>query len=145
MDEGGHIVLGPTGEPVLFPLEFNESDVLDAARSVRDFLENDSTISIGVMKATADLSKFRHGGEWDVQRISGRFISEHRDYSTIMIGRYAAIAGFSLNEILSIQNVFSRFMSKFAKNEAMDSEYIYLPVRNVVNTRIGYDLGLRDR
>ena len=59
------------------------------------------------------LSKFKHGGEWDAQRVGGKFHLKYVDYATVAIGLYAASSGMSRDEILRIQDVFAAGESRY--------------------------------
>jgi hypothetical protein len=61
------------------------------------------------------------------------------DYATIAIGLYAAAAGISMNEILTIENYRARD-SHYDPETRFDETYTHLPKRNVLNTDTGYSL-----
>ena len=86
------------------------------------------------------LSQFGQYGPWDAQRIGGKNHSSYVDYATIAIGLYAAAFGLSQKDMLNIQNEYARFFSKFPPGTPMDKEYTHLPQKNVINTKIGYQL-----
>jgi hypothetical protein len=86
----------------------------------------------------SDLAKFRRGGRWDLQRLSGQFDSRYIDSATILIGMFAASAHISRDEILSIENFVAK--SGDYGGAVMDPTYTRLPVRNVINTDIGMRL-----
>jgi hypothetical protein len=86
------------------------------------------------------LLKFKQGGPWDAQRIGGKFHPEFVDYATVVIGLYAAASGMSRGEILGIQNGYAALFSHYPPSTLMDKDYTHLPARNVINTRLGYDL-----
>jgi len=71
--------------------------------------------------------------------LSGNFDARFIDSATILIGMYAAAAGISRADILSIENDVAK-SSKFAAGTPMDSTYTNLPARNVTNTDIGMRL-----
>jgi hypothetical protein len=86
-----------------------------------------------------DVSKLGRGGEWDLQRLSGKFDPRFVDSATILIGMYAASAGITRSQILSIENDVA-ITSSYAKGTPMDSTFTHLPARNVTNTDIGMRL-----
>lgn len=90
------------------------------------------------------LSRFGHGGIWDVQRlyVTSGIDYKLRDVSTINIGIYAAASGMSLNDILTVENTYVQITNADFnwKINSPDKVYKYLPVRNVENTKIGYEL-----
>ena len=59
------------------------------------------------------------------------------DYSTVAIGIYSKAAGFSSDEILNLQNIYSKYLSDYG-NVPFDETYTYLPKRNVYNNNLGY-------
>jgi RHS repeat-associated protein len=136
-DNKGNVVQGASGGAALLPKGFDVSKVLEAGRVDAAMSVVSPTLSAA---ATAnDLAKFRRGGQWDLQRLSGNFNPNFIDSATILIGMYASSAGIARGEILSIQNFVAKG-SKYAKDTPMDSTYTHLPVRNVTNTDIGMRL-----
>lgn len=87
-----------------------------------------------------DLSKFRQGGAWDAQRVTGTFDGRFRDYATVAIGLYAAGLGMSVDKILTVENEYAERYSKFHPKIEMDQKYQFLSLRNVYNTNLGYRL-----
>jgi hypothetical protein len=94
---------------------------------------------VGAAQTAEDVSKLGRGGEWDLQRLSGKFDPRFTDSATILIGMYAASAGITRSQILSIENDVA-ITSSYAKGTQMDSTYTHLPARNVKNTDIGMQL-----
>jgi len=86
------------------------------------------------------LYKINQGGEWDAQRVGGKFHPEYVDYATVAIGLYAASSGMSRDEILRIQDAFAAVKSRFPPDSVMDETYTHLPARNVANTDLGFQL-----
>jgi hypothetical protein len=86
-----------------------------------------------------ELRKFRIGGQWDTQRLDGRFHREFRDFATIMIGLYGASVGVPEGVTLILQDKYAKWNSQFG-DEPMSSIYPHLPERNIWNTRLGYEL-----
>jgi len=62
------------------------------------------------------------------------------DYATVAIGLYAASSGMSRDEILRIQDAFAAGESRYRPETEMDKTYTHLPVRNVANTDLGFEL-----
>lgn len=89
---------------------------------------------------TMQLFKFRQGGEWDVQRVGGKYHPEYVDYATVAIGLYAASTGISRDIILRIQDTYAAKYSYFDPRTKMDKTYTHLPERNVANTDLGFQL-----
>lgn len=151
VDDYGNIVIGDTG-PALVPTSFYSkiNDIINQAQQLAHVVSTSiipgQSFTIEQLKEIAniwDLSKFKQGGEWDVQRLysTSGIDKDTRDISTINIGIYAAASGMSLDDILTIEDSYARFFSKFNWNQdTPDKIYIHLPVRNVNNTKIGYDL-----
>ena len=94
---------------------------------------------VGFADTSADLAKFRRGGPWDLQRLSGNFDPRFIDSATILIGMYAAAAGITRNQILDIENAVAA-TSSYPKDTKFDPTYTHLPVRNVTNTDTGMRL-----
>ncbi len=86
------------------------------------------------------LYKLRQGGEWDAQRVGGKYHPEYVDYATVAIGLYAASAGISRDIILRIQDTYAAKYSHFEPGTKMDKTYTHLPERNVANTDLGFQL-----
>ncbi|QMV20110.1 hypothetical protein GOB94_16580 [Granulicella sp. 5B5] len=136
-DNKGNVVNGASGSPALIPGGFDPNAVVKAG--TRDNALGVVSPALGAAATAADLSKFRRGGSWDLQRLSGNFDPRFIDSATILIGMYAASAGVTRGQILSIENDVAR-NSKYAAGTPMDSTYTHLPVRNVTNTDIGMRL-----
>jgi hypothetical protein len=97
---------------------------------------------------------FKQGGRYDFQRQGGEihegydritrdnmlFHAEYKSFSTVAIGLFAAGAGISRSEILSIQNNYAWMRSSFPPGTRMHDVYTSLPALNVANTIIGYSL-----
>jgi hypothetical protein len=94
---------------------------------------------VGYKATSEDLANFGRGGKWDLQRLSGNFDPRFIDLATILIGMFAASAGVTRDQILSIENKIA-ITSTYAKGTVMDSTYTHLPVRNVTNTDTGMRL-----
>jgi hypothetical protein len=88
---------------------------------------------------TAALAHFRRYGPWDAQRLGGSDHPEFVDYSTVAIGLYAAANGMSRTEILEVEDLVARG-SHFHGRPEMDKIYTHLPVRNIRNTDLGFQL-----
>ena len=74
------------------------------------------------------------------QRVDGHFVDEYRDYATIAIGLYMAAAGVPMRIALLVQDIYAWRKSTFDPKETVDAVYNHLPVRNVRNTELGYEL-----
>lgn len=136
-DNIGNVVNGASGSPALIPGGFDPNAVVKAG--TRDNVLGAVSPPLGAAATTADLAKFRRGGSWDLQRLSGNFDPRFIDSATILIGMYAASAGVTRGQILSIENDVAR-NGRYAAGTPMDSTYTHLPVRNVTNTDIGMRL-----
>ncbi len=119
------------------PANFDVGAVLRAGKVDGPLLQDDT--SGASLIPAKDLSSFRRGGKWDLQRLSGNFDARFVDSATILIGMYAVAAGISRADILSLQNDVAK-SSKYPAGTQMDSTYGHLPVRNVTNTDIGMRL-----
>jgi hypothetical protein len=146
VDDQGRPVIGAEGVPVLRPAGLDPHLFVTQGLEERKFEEDvrrdggysRSAEVLGFM--IGKLRKFRQFGPWDAQRIGGIYHDEYVDYSTIVIGLYAAAAGLSKTEILEVQNVYARLHSSYKQRTEYDRVYTYLPARNVKNTDIGYQL-----
>jgi len=136
-DDKGNVVNGANGNPALVPSNFDTKKVISAGQTDAALGLVSPTLSAAAK--AKDLAKFRRGGEWDLQRLSGNFDPRFIDSATILIGMYAQSAGISQNAILSIENSVAKG-STYAKGTQMDSTYTNLPVRNVTNTITGMQL-----
>ena len=83
---------------------------------------------------------FDHGGAWDGQRLKGYFQREFLDATTVLIGIYCCGKGLPESECLDITNLFAWAKGTYPSTTRMHPVYKSLPVRNVINTHIGYEL-----
>jgi hypothetical protein len=93
--------------------------------------------------AVAPLALFRHGLDWDMQRIGaprGKINHDFRPISTVAIGVYANAAGIPFEVMMEIQNTYAWMFSDFDASEPKSKNYPSLPESNVANTKRGYDL-----
>ena len=129
----GKPVLNYKGEPIYYPAAYPPEFFKNAG-------EQDA---IGKAAATGDepsylanryipLMKFFHGESWDMQRLTGVIDLKYIDYSTVAIGIYSKAAGYSSDEILNLQNIYSKYLSNYG-NDSFEATYTYLPKRNVYN------------
>lgn len=156
VDDGGQPVLIPAGpnkgKPMLRPAGldphfFIKQGIADRSRydaRLKSHVSNpygggDSGPAI-MLHEIMQLYKFKQGGEWDAQRVGGRYHAEYVDYATIAIGLYAASAGISRDQVLSLQDLYAMANSRFDPKAEMDKTYVHLPYRNVANTDLGYQL-----
>ncbi len=109
-----------------------------AGRDPRTFVTEGQNTNL--ISAYTSLSNFSRGGPWDVQRTGPgtRVMPEFIDVATVNIGLYGAAAGIPEGRLLGIENRYARD-SRFG-NVPMDPQYTNLPLRNVWNTRLGYQL-----
>lgn len=135
-DDKGNVVVGASGQPALIPAGFDTGVVLRAGKVDGLLLDDPNGGSLLSLK---DLSNFRRGGKWDLQRLSGTFDVRFVDSATILIGMYAAAAGISRNDILGLENDVAKG-GKYGAGTQMDPIYTHLPARNVTNTDIGMRL-----
>jgi hypothetical protein len=140
LDGNGRLVSDARGQSVLIPEGFDVNRVFEAAADVR--LEQDPAVRL--RRGIEDLAKFKQGGEWDLQRLSGgRFDGRYVDAATVLIGAYSNAAGISMSNILTVQNTYARLYSRYPAGTQFSSEYTNLPERNVRNTVIGYQYSRR--
>jgi hypothetical protein len=139
-----NVVNGANGNVALLPSDFDVKSVVNAgtadhALEVALLVVSPGAKALADAATASDLAKFRRGGEWDLQRLSGEFDPRYVDSATILIGMFAASAHISRGEILSIENLVARG-GKYAAGTAMDPTYTHLPQWNVTNTDIGIRL-----
>ncbi len=92
-----------------------------------------------MIQALRPLLNFRQGRAWDVQRIKGTSMHDFVNYATVAIGLYGAAAGIPIDDILVLEDIYAALRSDFG-NVEMDRTYSSLPVTNVKNTELGYEL-----
>ncbi|MCG4258767.1 hypothetical protein [Acetobacter senegalensis] len=86
------------------------------------------------------LQTYHTGGFWGFQYLgvpAGIRGTERRNYSMIVIGLYAAAAGYSKNDLLSSENTYAKVRSKFG-NEPRITAYPYFSPRSSDNTLLGF-------
>jgi len=129
MDDRGTRVSNQQGSDMMRP----------AGRDPRTFVTEGRNANSAT--AYTQLRNFTQGGPWDVQRAGpGQpVMREFIDVATVNIGLYGAAAGISEGRLLFIENSFAGARSNFG-TVPMDRTYTNLPVRNVLNTRMGYQL-----
>lgn len=140
-DKDGNVVHGPSGNAALLPKGFDVNAVLEAGHADKEL--RGSAPMVGAKATSEDLAKFATGGQWDLQRLSGKFDSQYIDSATILIGMFAQAAGITRDQILKIQDDFAavaHLIHGYPKNTPMNSTYTHLPQRNVDNTDIGMQL-----
>ena len=140
VDGKGAPVINSKGEQILRPAYLDPQIFACAGENMRPNTKGKSLLGLLITdELRNEMGNFAHYGPWDAQRIHPNlFVEGYRSYATIAIGIYMAAAGISRDKCLEIQNLYAWKNSHF--NEPMDSEYTSLPVANVENTIIGYDL-----
>ncbi len=138
MDDSGNLILGESGAPMMRPAGFDPHFFSAAGAADRARMGAQGMRS-GTMSVNS-LANFRQGGPWDAQRIGGSFHEQFIDSATVFIGIYASNAGLSQDQVLGIQNAYASMFSQFATGTVFDSRFTSLPLRNVQNTQLGYNL-----
>jgi hypothetical protein len=148
-DVDGKVLINPINKTeIVHPASYPPTFFQERARETLDCIASSATAenpggAVGLI--VADLSKFRQNGPWDMQRLNGgKFDERFVDYATVAIGMYGSTVGNPLDWNLTIQNAYASLRSTY-KNETFDLIYTSLPLRNVENTRIGYDYVSRAR
>jgi hypothetical protein len=145
VDDKGQGYLNSWGEPMLRPAGLDPHFFVDQGLKDKQAEEElrSSGSEEGVIAAlayqTAALAHFRRGGPWDAQRLGGSDHPEFVDYSTVAIGLYAAANGMPRAKTLEVEDLVAR-RSHFRGDPEKDKIYTHLPVRNVRNTDLGYQL-----
>ena len=144
LDDLGEPIIGAEGLPISRPTAL--SPQMFVREGLKDQYGADTTIidpseSFGERMAQTyrDLEHFARFGIWDAQRLTGKFDDRYIDYATVAIGLYAAAAGIPRAVALEIQNYVAR-NSHYPPGTKYDDFYRNLPIRNVRNTDIGYEL-----
>lgn len=145
VDDKGQGHLNFHRKPMLRPAGLDPNFFVE--QGLKDKQEEEKLRSLGGMEGiqaallykTAALARFGRGGVWDAQRLGGTYHPEFIDYSTVAIGLYAAANGITREEILETENLVA-ITSNVKDSGRMDNVYTHLPVRNVQNTDLGYQL-----
>jgi len=126
IDDQGNTVWDYYDKQMMRPYDVDPHFFVDAATSGTTF---------------GGLFNFLQSGDWDVQRVGTDRIPTKvfEDFSTVAIGLYGAARGIPADAILSMEDSYAATHSYFG-SVVMDSTYVHLPVTNVWNTRLGYDL-----
>ena len=126
-------------KPIMRPQGFPPEVFITKGEVISDLrnMKPDNTFAADLM-LLRDLSRFKQGGPLDMQRLTGEFDTKYVDYATIAIGLHNAAAGLPRDASLLIQNLYARAFSTYPEGTPMSADYPGLPVRNVINTDIGY-------
>jgi hypothetical protein len=139
VDSSGAPVLDDVGNPILRPADLPpELFVQRGLEFAQTWAGTEDFPEVHNSQAIYEMSSFGQGHALDAQRINGRSVREYRDYATIAIGLHDAAAGIPIEDSLKNQNAYAGLFSRF--DEPMDAVYGNLPIRNVRNTEIGYQL-----
>jgi len=138
----GQQMLRPAGlDPHFFVNQgMADKNRYDALRHIANPYGGNDARPAWVLREFMQLRKFRQGGEWDAQRVGGKYHDEYVDYATVAIGLYAASMGMSRDMILRVQDLYATANSRFDPEAERDKTYAHLPHRNVANTDLGYHL-----
>lgn len=131
LDAFGAPMFGASGLPLHVPHGFDVDQVL---------LAGHATSALDLVGAYRNLAKFAQGAAWDLQRLSGRFVSRFVDSATVLIGAYGASSGMSREALLRIASSYAALKSRWCDEVPRSTEFPKLPHRNVMNTDIGYAL-----
>lgn len=126
-------------KPIMRPQGFPPEVFITKGEVISDLrnMKPDNTFAADLM-LLRDLSRFKQGGPLDMQRLTGEFDTKYVDYATIAIGLHNAAAGLPRDASLLIQNLYAHAFSTYPEGTPMSADYPGLPVRNVINTDIGY-------
>jgi hypothetical protein len=133
-------VLNYKGEPIYYPAAYPPEFFKNAGEQAAQLQTITSSSDFPSTLPISDLYKFRQGGEWDMQRLTGPVDANYIDYATVAIGIYSHSAQIPVEDILYIQNAYAGINSKYDKGTIFDKIYNFLPERNVYNTRMGYSM-----
>ncbi len=143
VDSRGDPVVDAQGNSLLRPDDKPPEMFVREGLATRDVFSSMTRLGADALAAAmfvARASQFGQGGLWDAQRVDGQFVDEYRDYATIAVGLYMAAAGVPMRIALLVQDIYAWWNSTFGPKETMDAVYNHLPVRNVRNTELGYEL-----
>jgi hypothetical protein len=130
IDDNGNIVFGADGKTAWLPLGITGQQFVAAGLRAN-----------GTTMALSNLVRFKQGGDWDLQRLTGgSFNPKFTSSATIVIGLYAAAAGIKFTDLMTYQSIYGAIFSHWSNSTDMDAVYPYLPATNVANTVIGYNL-----
>ena len=145
----GNVIMGPWAFPPEFVVSEGEKTASLRVYPLADSLNLGNSLSAenDISRNTtyyavlgADLYRLTTGQAWDMQRLNGTFDPKYIDYATVAIGLHNAAAGVEMQTSLSMQNFFASYRSRYPQGTTMSESYPSLPLRNVLNTQIGYDL-----
>ena len=138
----GRQMLRPAGlDPHFFVKQgIADKSRYDALRHIANPYGGNDAGPAWVVREFMQLRKFRQGGEWDAQRVGGKYHDEYVDYATVAIGLYAASMGMSRDMILRVQDLYATVNSRFDPKAERAETYTHLLHRNVANTDLGYHL-----
>ena len=135
LDDRGRPVLDVTGSPMKWRKAPRPNFFVDRGLADKDDILSSTLLADRLMR-------FWQGHSWDLQRTNGKVISVFIDSATVAIGLYCAAFGVSQDLALDLQEVYAWSRSNF-RGVPRDKQYTHLPVRNVFNTRLGYNLYLQ--
>ncbi len=139
----GALITDYNGDIIYRPENITPQEIYDHGRAYRNASWSETSAMLQIL--------FKQGGRYDFQRQGGDrhaldtitdsgflFHREYRSFSTVAIGLFAAGAGISESQILTIQNTYAGFRSNFGRDERMDTNYTNLAALNVANTHLGF-------
>jgi hypothetical protein len=140
------------GEPLLRPADLSPEMMVSEGIAF-DFKDRLATAQQGGMDQVAmawvalaiQLTKFKHDGPWDAERIAGDhvYVRDYHDPANIFIGLHLAAAGVPLNDGLRIADTYAWLGSSFQGPK--DDVYTHMLKQDVIDIKMGYDLYRRGR
>jgi RHS repeat-associated protein len=139
LDDTGNQVLDFQGNPIMRPSDVTANYFVDLGLAASQADTFDPTGAPNT--STSGLIQFGRGGPLDLQRVGPDqiFTPQFVDFSSVAIGLYAASANLSPSFVLNISNAVAA-NSHFAPGTVFDQTYTNLPIRNVYNTTLGFQL-----
>src|ERR1700722_5617797 len=132
------------GNPVLRPANLPPERYMESALAMHDLVaayKQGEFAAEGASPLTAAalaLLPLAPGGPLEAERFDWTYVRDYRHYQNIMIGVYGAAAGLSSDDVLSLVDLYARFVSDFG--EPKDEVYTHSAKQDVQDTKLGYRL-----
>jgi len=114
-------VLNYKGEPIYYPAAYPPDFFKNAGEQAANWRQMTMASDSPMQIPFEDLYKFRQGGEWDMQRLTGSVDANYIDYATVAIGIYGHSAQIPVDDILYIQNAYAGVCSNYDKGTIFDN------------------------
>eukprot|EP01037_Dinobryon_pediforme_P009569 gene9569-9645_t len=98
----GKPVLNYKGEPIYYPAAYPPEFFKNAGEQAANWRQMTMASDSPMQIPFEDLYKFRQGGEWDMQRLTGPVDANYIDYATVAIGIYGRDVFLTLSSTYSL-------------------------------------------